>query len=314
MIKVRDIVYVRFQAPDLELGEKFLADFGFIRSAETPGTRYFRCAGENHHAYILQEGDPKFLGFALEVADRSDLEELARIEGASAIESIKEPGGGERVTLEDPDGYLVEVVHGIEKLPPLDMRAPLVLNYAYDKARENATQRPAIGAAQMKRLGHVGLTVTNIQRTIDWYASTLGMLLSDAVLAGPHTAIAFVRCGYPGVLSDHHTLALFQGEQPEFGHAAFEVQDFDAVGIGHYHLKRAEWQHAWGIGRHTLGSQIFDYWLDPWGRMIEHFADGDLFDPDQPSNHHPIETTPIEIWGPPIPPGKGPKDQRPPDV
>ena len=313
MIKVRDIAYVRFQAPDLNLGEKFLSDFGFIRSAQTETVRYYRCAGENHHAYILEQGEPKFLGFAVEVADRADLEELARVEGAGPVEAIDEPGGGERVIITDPDGYRIEVVHGIEKLTPLAMRDPLVLNYAYDKPRNNTAQRPAVGAAQMKRLGHIGLTVTNIQATIDWYSKMLGLLLSDAVMAGPHTAIAFIRCGFPGILSDHHMLALFQGQEAEFGHAAFEVQDFDAVGLGHYHLKGGEWHHAWGIGRHTLGSQIFDYWLDPWGRMIEHFADGDLFDPDQPANHHSIETTPIEIWGPPLPPGKGPKDQRPPE-
>ena len=23
--------------------------------------------------------------------------------------------------------------------------------------------------------------------------------------------------------------------------------------------------HAWGVGRHILGSQIFDYWRDPFG-------------------------------------------------
>lgn len=314
MIKVRDIAHVRFRAPDMELGEKFLLDFGFVKSASTENAIYFRCAGENHHAYVLERGEPAFLGFALEVADRSDLVALTALDGASGIEPTGEPGGGERVVLHDPDGLRVEIVHGIAKVPPMEMREPLTLNYAHAKARTNATQRPAIGAAQMKRLGHVGLTVTNIQATIDWYSKTLGMILSDAVKAGPQTVIAFVRCGFPGVYSDHHTLALFQGPAAEFGHAAFEVQDFDAVGLGHYHMKRGQWQHAWGIGRHTLGSQIFDYWLDPWGRMIEHFADGDLFDEHHPSAHHSVESTPIEIWGPPLPAGKGPPMDLPPDV
>jgi hypothetical protein len=28
-------------------------------------------------------------------------------------------------------------------------------------------------------------------------------------------------------------------------------------------------------GRHYLGSQIFDYWKDPFGAEIEHWTDGD---------------------------------------
>ena len=31
----------------------------------------------------------------------------------------------------------------------------------------------------------------------------------------------------------------------------------------------------WGIGRHLLGSQVFDYWSDPWGRVHERWADTD---------------------------------------
>ena len=27
-----------------------------------------------------------------------------------------------------------------------------------------------------------------------------------------------------------------------------------------------------------LGSQIFDYWRDPWGHTVEHWTDGDLLD------------------------------------
>ena len=39
-------------------------------------------------------------------------------------------------------------------------------------------------------------------------------------------------------------------------------------------------EHHAGIGRHVLGSQIFDYWKDPWGHVLEHFTDGDLLNAD----------------------------------
>ena len=30
-----------------------------------------------------------------------------------------------------------------------------------------------------------------------------------------------------------------------------------------------------GRGRHLLGSQVYDYWSDPWGRVHERWADTD---------------------------------------
>ena len=41
---------------------------------------------------------------------------------------------------------------------------------------------------------------------------------------------------------------------------------------------RAGYFRSWGIGRHIQGSQIFDYWRDPDGFLVEHFTDGDMFD------------------------------------
>ena len=39
---------------------------------------------------------------------------------------------------------------------------------------------------------------------------------------------------------------------------------------------------AWGIICHVLRSQIFDYWWDVFGNMMEHYADGDLVNQDIP--------------------------------
>jgi len=69
-------------------------------------------------------------------------------------------------------------------------------------------------------------------------------------------------------------------------HAAFEVEDVDALMAGHDHLKNAGFDHHAGIGRHILGSQTFDYWRDPWGHVVEHFTDGDLLNADYEAGSH----------------------------
>ena len=43
-------------------------------------------------------------------------------------------------------------------------------------------------------------------------------------------------------------------------HSSYEVNDFDTQTLGHDWLREKGWTNCWGIGRHVLGSQIFDYW------------------------------------------------------
>jgi hypothetical protein len=40
-------------------------------------------------------------------------------------------------------------------------------------------------------------------------------------------------------------------------------------------LLRKGYTPSWGIGRHILGSQIFDYWYTPDDFMVEHYSDGE---------------------------------------
>ena len=67
---------------------------------------------------------------------------------------------------------------------------------------------------------------------------------------------------------------------------------------GHYSLKEAGYQHSWGIGKHLLGSQVFDYWKDPHGFTLEHFTDGDLMNAEFGSHKAPVEQLLGSHWGP----------------
>ena len=72
-------------------------------------------------------------------------------------------------------------------------------------------------------------------------------------------------------------------DTPTSGHYeldGIEVANLDDLMLGHQHLKARQRQPAWGVGRHIMGSQIFDYWYDPDGFQFEHYADGDVFTAD----------------------------------
>ena len=72
MIKVLDVAYARFQAPDLDLMEQFLGDFGLTTSEKTENALYMRCSDENHHTHVTELGDAKFVGFAFNAASLED--------------------------------------------------------------------------------------------------------------------------------------------------------------------------------------------------------------------------------------------------
>src|SRR5262249_6814358 len=99
-------------------------------------------------------------------------------------------------------------------------------------------------------------------------------------------------------------------DRPSLNHVSYEVCDLDDVWLGHEALAAKGHRHHWGIGRHTLGSQIFDYWRDPWGNVHEHFTDGDLLDASQPTGVHAPDGAGSQ-WGPEIPPDFGqPEGER----
>jgi hypothetical protein len=107
-----------------------------------------------------------------------------------------------------------------------------------------------------------------------------------------------MRCNRGELYVDHHTLFLLGIGEPGFNHAAFEIADWDALMEGHYALARQSYTHSWGVGKHLLGSQVFDYWKDPHEFTLEHFTDGDLFNESFGSHKAPIDKLLGSHWGP----------------
>ena len=177
------------------------------------------------------------------------------------------------------------------------------LNSVDAPARINGTQRPPVTAPEVIRLGHVALELADYQATSAWYTQHFGFIPSDVqALPDGSPAVAFMRLNRGDKPTDHHTLALAQTSRPALNHISFELVDPDAVGIGNRLMRDRGWKHAWGMGRHLLGSQIFDYWEDPWGDKHEHYCDGDLFTAEQPTGVHPASRAGMAQWGQVMPP------------
>jgi catechol 2,3-dioxygenase-like lactoylglutathione lyase family enzyme len=305
MIKVCGARYVVFGVSDPDKTRQFMTDFGLAPVAWHGDSAYLRGALPAPYVYVAEKSDaPSLKAFGLEVESAEDLERATRIEGASAIRELDRPGGGRVVEVLLPGGLKIELVHGIADAAPLPIQAPLVINEGLRKSRFNAPQRPERVPAQVLRLGHAVLGVPDPVAAKDWAVRNLGMIVSDAMLVpgSKDDYIGFfMRCDRGSTPSDHHSLLITQSASPSVHHIAFEVQDIDTVFMGHEWMKGTKHRPHWGVGRHVLGSQVFDYWWDPDGFRVEHYADGDLYDSSVPATT--VEGTHEQLWawGPAVP-------------
>ena len=308
-IKIADIAHVRFSAPDLDAMKTFLIEFGLTPVEADDGILYTRGASTQPFLHATAVGEPAFQALGLRAESVADLVALAATEGAP-VEMLPAPGGGRVVRLIDPDGRLVEVVAGQSLAAALPLPVDPPHNDARAKARVRTPLRLNEGPATVVRLGHAVLEVKDFRLSEAWYKSRFGFITSDEIELAPGLALgAFMRCDRGETPTDHHTLFLLQSPSaPRFNHAAFEVAGLDDLMCGHAHLKRAKRMAAWGVGRHILGSQIFDYWKDPWGHELEHWTDGDLFAANDGSRTATLQDLLSVQWGPahPMSPGANP--------
>ena len=299
MIKVRDLAYGRLRAPDLDVMEEFLTHFGMARTERTPGALYMRGTDPSHHLHVTEKGDPAFVGFAYYAASEEDLHRVAKAPGASAVEKLDEPGGGQRVRLREPNGLQIEVVHGIEDLPPISVPRQ-EMNTGREPLRRRELMRLPKSPAPIKRIGHGVLATPDVKGTVTWFRETLGFICSDDVYAGDRDNLigSFNRCDCGDEYVDHHTLFCVINERAGLNHMSFEVPDVDAVFKDHEYLARlGKYEHMWGVGRHLLGSQVYDYWADPWGRVHERWADTDRLNARTPGNLLSAEEALVSQWG-----------------
>jgi catechol 2,3-dioxygenase-like lactoylglutathione lyase family enzyme len=296
---VAGLAWLEFEKPDLGRAERFGTDFGFTAADRTPETLLLRGRHAGPACLVVRRGHrPRFAAVAFQAAARNDLDRLAR----GTAGTVTAHSGGHAVLLRDPSGFPVQVVYGIPEFPALPERAPLPLNFGPGPARVNAAQRPVRRAAEIQRLGHVVLGTTKFRAALDWYLDMLGLIVSDFLYLdgqrdrGP--AMAFIRCDQGSVPTDHHTLAMVLQPRTEYVHSAYQLTDLDEVAASGEYLRERDYRHAWGLGRHIQGSQIFDYWRDPDRLMFEHYADGDVFDCSAEPGWAPLSVSGLAQWGP----------------
>jgi glyoxalase/bleomycin resistance protein/dioxygenase superfamily protein len=303
VIKAVDIAWLEFEKPDLTRCEAFARAFGFQATQHRPDEIQLRGTYAGAPCLIVRRGPrTRFSGAAFRAGDEADVLRLADKSGIRA-RPLPQTLGGLSVDLIDPSGMPVRVVAGMHELPDLPGQQPHTFNFGDDAQRINVSQRPARVPARVQRLGHLVVQTTKYLETLNWYLDNLGMVVSDFLFfpgqreRGP--TMSFIRCDRGSTATDHHTLAVALGPANRYVHSAYQVSDLDALAVGGEYLRERGYSRSWGIGRHIQGSQIFDYWRDPDGFLVEHFADGDQFDNTVEPGWAPFSVSGLAQWGPP---------------
>ena len=144
-----------------------------------------------------------------------------------------------------------------------------------DVEKINAMQRPSGMPFRIGKIGHVGVNVTDLERSTKFYTEVLGFSVTESMGENQRPGgLVFLRCN-----NDHHGIALFGGhvaplQGGTLNHIAFEVFSLDEV------IRARDFLKARGItphfeGRRRAGCQVAVEFRDPDGHELEIYWDID---------------------------------------
>ncbi|TVY44100.1 Metapyrocatechase [Lachnellula subtilissima] len=317
-VQLARISHVYQTHPDLIAWKKFALDFGFEIAAELDGKVYLRGYGIDPYICVASQstsGEKEFGGGAFVAKTEEDFKKATLIDHASVIDLSDTPGGGKMVSIPSPGGNTIHVVYGQEERPvPTKVISETEVhkgepNTSLLKSRKGEFQRFKLGPAMIHKLGHYGLITKTWDEDAAFYTEKFNFVPSDVLHAPGNPdmdVMTFLHLDLGNEYSDHHSLFLARAP-PDLPatmmhHTSYEVDDFDTQLLGHEYLLDKGYKLVWGVGRHILGSQIFDYWKDPSGFTIEHYADGDVVNKETKCLRQEDQgPNSLSVWGPDLP-------------
>ncbi len=306
-----ELAFLRWEKRQLAPTERFWCDFGMHIVESGPQRLLARGTGHAPCIAMATRGrENRFIGPAFAMSGDTDLQVYIETLNAKQLSPEQIPGGGRGVEVLDPAGRSVWLVQGQARAEPLPNRSSVtaLTNSALHAPRVNRTVRTPIEPANVIRLGHLVLQTVDFAAMSAWYLRVLGLIPTDVqYLADGSPNLAFCRLNLGDMPADHHTLVIVGAIEERYEHSAYEVIDLDALGQGHQVLRAQGYRHVWGIGRHLLGSQLFDYWRDPDGFELEHYTDGDLFTADAETTYSSFDMGSLWAWGDDFPASMKPK-------
>jgi catechol-2,3-dioxygenase len=245
---VAEIRSVALGTPDLAKSEAFYTEvWGLTVQARANGVVYLRATGPDHHVLSLQAHPASaVLSVTFRAAEPALLHHLAssmQAAGGTLLhppEQNTAPDGGIAASIRTPEGYILRLIHG-------------------DTRHQDAASRLGLPL----RLSHVNLNCADVDATARFFQQALGFCLTDR-----SRIMAFLRCN-----DDHHAIVLADSGVNGMNHIAFMMPDAESVMRGSGRMIDHGHPIGWGVGRHGPGDNVFAYFVDPTGFVIEYTAE-----------------------------------------
>lgn len=239
---------VEFGVPDIDRAEAFYTDvWGLHVVARHNHVVYLRATGEDHHVLALHShSSARILSVSFRVRDDKTFDQIARAFTSSkgrliaATAPNPEPDGGVVMKAASAEGFVFRFHHG-------------------DILHSERGSRSALPL----RMSHVNLNCTDIEATSRFFQDALGFQLTDR-----SKAMAFLRCN-----ADHHAVVLADSGVDGLNHVAFMMPEWESVMRGSGRMIDHNFPLGWGVGRHGPGNNVFAYFVDPFGFVIEYTAE-----------------------------------------
>ena len=285
---------VALTVPDIAQAETFYTQVWRLRVAlREAGVLYLCGSGADHHLLALHEapGTPQIRHVSLRARSLDALQAVAQVGVAAggvleqAIGPSTDPAGGVHLLLRDPHGRRFEVLFG---------------------DTQNTAEEPAPAEQQQdvpQRLAHAVLNTHNVPQAQGFLEQALGFVLADRT-----KIMAFMNCN-----RDHHSLALGDADNCALNHIAFVMPTLDAVMRGGGRMLAAGHAIEWGPGRHGPGDNAFNYFIDPFGIVIEYTAEVEQVTANYPTRGPTDWAWPpgrVDHWGISQPPSKALKQAQ----
>ena len=269
--------HVKLRVRDVDASVAFMGAVLGLREVErVDGDVYLTC-NERHHELILAPGDKVgYEHIGLEVADEAALEETlagAEAAGGKRLGAVEgEPGIAGAELVEGPGGHRFKLFHGM----------------ATD---QDPSPAPGASGVLAERCEHVSLDVHRIPPMRAFLENGLGFQYSDQIAGNG----MWFRCE-----EIHHGIALVRTPKVGLAHYAFALSSFeDFKRIGDYIRAEHDETFQYGPGRHGPGNNLFIYFFDPAGCLIECCSEMALVGPghDYEPRRWKLRPTNVSLWG-----------------
>lgn len=258
---IREMGHVSIQTTDVDASIFDATNILGLRVTEKSDREVYLSSNTHHHELVYVDSNTNGIhSLGLIARDGSALKEIQRrVEQEGLTILSKKPtasGVEDGFTFIGPEGWVFEIYIGMQH------NDPGTLSFGPD------------------RYGHFNFHPKDAKSMMKFLSRVLDFRLSDII--GDDFAY-FMRCN-----SDHHGIALIQGEGKFHHHAwqAQSVQDLTKLGD---RLNRLGRELIWGPVRHGAGHNIAAYYVENSGAVVELYTDLEQIYDD---NKDPV------IWGP----------------